>query len=97
MSIEGVLALLNDERPAAWLQYADGSWAPVAEDGWVGPPITAEDLLAVAQQGSGLRRLSSRAFDLSQESQDLLTSMAERLRESEGLPEIPPDDVDEGQ
>ncbi|MEC3918310.1 helix-turn-helix domain-containing protein [Nocardia sp. CDC160] len=55
------------------------------------------DLVLLSQlQGSGLRRLSSRAFDLSQESQDLLTSMAEKLRESEGLPEIPPDDADEG-
>lgn len=42
-------------------------------------------------QGYGLRRLSSRAFDLSEESQNLLCSMAEKLRASEGLPEIPPD------
>lgn len=42
-------------------------------------------------KGYGLRRLSSRAFDLSEESQTLLTSMAEKLRVSEGLPEIPPD------
>ncbi|AYF76516.1 hypothetical protein D7D52_24880 [Nocardia yunnanensis] len=44
------MAVLNDERPRAWLQYQDGSWAPVAEDGRVGPAITAEDLLAVTQQ-----------------------------------------------
>ncbi|GAB2532283.1 hypothetical protein [Nocardia heshunensis] len=49
MSIQGVLAVLNGERPAAWLQYEDGSWAPVAEDGWIGPPITVEDLLTVAR------------------------------------------------
>lgn len=42
-------------------------------------------------QSYGLRRLSTRAFDLSEESQDLLSSMAEKLRASEGLPEIPPD------
>ncbi|MFD0000482.1 helix-turn-helix domain-containing protein [Nocardia sp. NPDC127526] len=41
--------------------------------------------------GAGVRRLSARAFDLSEESQNLLTSMAERLRLSEGLPKIPPD------
>ena len=40
-------------------------------------------------QGYGLRRLSSRVFDLSEESQNLLTSMAEKLRESESLPAIP--------
>ncbi|BAW09255.1 hypothetical protein [Nocardia seriolae] len=45
-----MLAILNGERPVAWLQYEDGSWAPVAEDGWVGPSITVEDLLAVARQ-----------------------------------------------
>lgn len=50
MSVQEVLAVLNDERPAAWLQYQDGSWAPVAEDGWVGPSITVEDLRAVAEQ-----------------------------------------------
>ena len=50
------------------------------------------DLELLSQlQGYGLRRLSSRAFDLSEESQNLLTSMAEKLRASEGLPEIPPD------
>lgn len=51
MSIRGLLAALNDERPRAWLQYEDGSWAPVAEDGWIGPSITVEDLLTVARQG----------------------------------------------
>ena len=50
------------------------------------------DLELLSQlRGYGLRRLSSRAFDLSEESQNLLTSMAEKLRVSEGLPEIPPD------
>ncbi|WP_069167548.1 helix-turn-helix domain-containing protein [Nocardia altamirensis] len=50
------------------------------------------DLVLLTQlQATGLRRLSSRAFDLSEESQNLLTAMAEKLRASEGLPEIPPD------
>lgn len=50
------------------------------------------DLEVLAQlQGSGLRRLSARAFDLSEDSQNLLTAMAERLRTSEGLPAVPPD------
>ncbi|ATL72059.1 helix-turn-helix domain-containing protein [Nocardia terpenica] len=42
-------------------------------------------------QGDGPRRLARRAFDLSEESQNLLISIAEKLRASEGLPEIPPD------
>ncbi|MFC9894142.1 helix-turn-helix domain-containing protein [Nocardia sp. NPDC127579] len=50
------------------------------------------DLTLLAMlQGNGLRRLSSRAFDLSEESQHLLATLAERLRLSEGLPAIPPD------
>ncbi|MDJ0393356.1 helix-turn-helix domain-containing protein [Rhodococcus sp. G-MC3] len=47
--------------------------------------------LVTRLQGYGLRRLSARAFDLSEESQNLLSSMAEKLRASEGLPEVPPD------
>jgi transcriptional regulator with XRE-family HTH domain len=42
-------------------------------------------------EGYGLRRLSARAFDLSEDSQNLLSSVAEKLRVSEGLPEVPPD------
>ncbi|APA96803.1 hypothetical protein [Nocardia seriolae] len=50
MSAEGVTALLNGDRPAGWLQYHDGSWAPVGYDGKVGTAITADDLLAVARE-----------------------------------------------
>jgi hypothetical protein len=50
------------------------------------------DLEILSQlQGYHLRRLSSRAFDLSEESQDLLSAMAEKLRASEGLPAAPQD------
>ncbi|MBP1162007.1 transcriptional regulator with XRE-family HTH domain [Rhodococcus sp. PvR044] len=53
------------------------------------------DLKLLSQlQGYGLRRLSSRAFDLSEESQTLLTAMAEKLRASEGLPAVPPDSTE---
>ncbi|WP_232851673.1 transcriptional regulator [Nocardia acididurans] len=51
-----------------------------------------EDLELLTQlQAYGLRRLSSRAYDLSEESQNLLTTMADKLRASEGLPAVPPD------
>lgn len=40
-------------------------------------------------QGYGLRRLSSRAFDLSEESRKLLESMQEKLHAGEHMPEIP--------
>ncbi|TSD95693.1 helix-turn-helix transcriptional regulator [Skermania sp. ID1734] len=50
------------------------------------------DLELLSQlEGYGLRRLSIRAFDLSEESQTLLTALAEKLRASEGLPSVPPD------
>lgn len=45
MSVDDVLPLLDEDRPVGWVQYRDGSWAPVASDGWVGPPITAVELL----------------------------------------------------
>ncbi|RRQ29321.1 helix-turn-helix domain-containing protein [Rhodococcus sp. Eu-32] len=50
------------------------------------------DLELITQiEGYGLRRLSARAFDLSEDSQNLLSALAEKLRVSEGLPEVPPD------
>ncbi|MFD7844544.1 hypothetical protein ACFV4K_16600 [Nocardia sp. NPDC059764] len=49
MSIMDVLALLAEERPAGWVGYKDGSWAPLGRDGWVGPAITATDLIEVAR------------------------------------------------
>ncbi|WP_433599316.1 helix-turn-helix domain-containing protein [Nocardia sp. CA-135953] len=52
------------------------------------------DLELLSQlQGYHLRRLSSRAFDLSEESQNLLATMAEKLRASEGLPVVAPSDT----
>ena len=55
------------------------------------------DLELLSQlQGYHLRRLSSRAFDLSEESQNLLATMAEKLRASEGLPAAPSDTGDSG-
>ncbi|MGB3697798.1 MAG: helix-turn-helix domain-containing protein [Gordonia sp. (in: high G+C Gram-positive bacteria)] len=46
------------------------------------------DLELLSQlRGHGLRRLSSRAFDLSPESQEMLSAMADKLRRGEGLPE----------
>ncbi|WP_024803174.1 helix-turn-helix domain-containing protein [Nocardia sp. BMG51109] len=53
------------------------------------------DLEILSQlRGYGLRRLSNRAFDLSDESLALLTSIADKLRAGEGLPEVPPTDTE---
>lgn len=29
----------NEDQPAGWLQYDDGTWAPVGEDGTPGEPV----------------------------------------------------------
>ncbi|BCK56699.1 helix-turn-helix domain-containing protein [Nocardia wallacei] len=53
------------------------------------------DLELLSQlRGYNLRRLSSRAFDLSEESQNLLAVMADKLRASEGLSEFHTDPAD---
>ncbi|APA98832.1 Nucleoid-associated protein EspR [Nocardia seriolae] len=50
---------------------------------------TASDLALLTRlQLHGLRALSTRAFDLSEESQNLLAAMADRLRRTEGLPDV---------
>lgn len=57
MNIEGFLALLGEEPPTGWLQYADGSWCPVGRDGRVGMPITVGELLGM--RGHGLDELGA--------------------------------------
>lgn len=54
MNVDDVLALFGEERPARWLQYHDGSWAPVWQDGWVGEPFTIADLLQVVHDPAAL-------------------------------------------
>lgn len=49
MSVDDALALLGEQRPAWWLQYEDGSWAPVWEDGRIGAAFTIPDLLQIAR------------------------------------------------
>lgn len=80
----------SEETVAALARFfkvrADYFYDPVYQD------AVDRDLEMLTQLRShGLRRLSARAFDLSDESQNLLTSMAEKLRASEGLPAVPPD------
>ncbi|WP_157388277.1 helix-turn-helix domain-containing protein [Nocardia terrae] len=48
----------------------------------------ADYVLLSRLQFHTLRELSTRAYDLSEESQNLLTTMADRLRITEGLPDI---------
>ncbi|AYF79111.1 transcriptional regulator [Nocardia yunnanensis] len=52
------------------------------------PARTADFLLLSRLQFDTLRALSLRAFDLSEDSQNILTTMADRLRITEGLPEL---------
>ncbi|MRH91576.1 hypothetical protein GFY24_29750 [Nocardia sp. SYP-A9097] len=48
MDLADTLALLSIEQPARWLQYRDGSWAPVWENGRVGTSFTHTELHAIA-------------------------------------------------
>ncbi|NMM88063.1 transcriptional regulator [Rhodococcus sp. SRB_17] len=57
------------------------------------PELIPEEDRSVAEEfiDPELRSLTRKAVDLSPESQSLLSSIAERLRSSEGLPSVPPD------
>ncbi len=48
MNSDDVRALIGDERPAGWVQYHDGSWAPVWQDGRIGPSLTISQLINLA-------------------------------------------------
>ncbi|MGI5221194.1 hypothetical protein [Nocardia sp. CA-290969] len=48
MSLRIVLGMLREEQPAHWLQYRDGSWAPVWTDGRVGECIAIPELLGAS-------------------------------------------------
>ncbi|NNH70265.1 hypothetical protein HLB23_10385 [Nocardia uniformis] len=48
MDIDDALALIGEERPAWWIQYRDGAWAPVWRDGQVGPSFTISQLIQLA-------------------------------------------------
>lgn len=48
MDVDDALALIGEERPACWIQYHDGSWAPVWRDGHVGPSFTISQLIQLA-------------------------------------------------
>ncbi|MFC9997946.1 hypothetical protein [Nocardia sp. NPDC127526] len=50
MDIDDASALIGEERPAGWIQYHDGSWAPVWPDGQVGPPFTIPELIQLATE-----------------------------------------------
>ncbi|GAB4587388.1 hypothetical protein Ntsu_52200 [Nocardia sp. IFM 10818] len=44
MDIADALALIGEEQPAGWVQYHDGSWAPVWRNGQLGPSFTISEL-----------------------------------------------------
>ncbi|MFC9996396.1 hypothetical protein [Nocardia sp. NPDC127526] len=48
MEADDALALIGGERAAGWLQYHDGSWAPVWRDGRIGSPFTFAELIELA-------------------------------------------------
>ncbi|MEV6097129.1 helix-turn-helix transcriptional regulator [Nocardia sp. NPDC051981] len=75
------------ETIAALARFFRVRSAYFADDAYTTAADRDSELIA-RLQFHGLRKLSTRAFDLSEESQNLLTAMADRLRVTEGLPEV---------
>ncbi|GAB4583957.1 hypothetical protein [Nocardia sp. IFM 10818] len=48
MDIADALVLIGEERPVGWVQSRDGSWAPVWQDGRIGPSFTISELIDLA-------------------------------------------------
>lgn len=86
-------------NPSEQVVLALADYFRVSADYFFGPTprqdaelIPEEDRSVVEEfHNSELRSLTRKAVDLSTESQDLLSSIAEKLRSSEGLPAVPPD------
>ncbi|MBF6416348.1 hypothetical protein [Nocardia cyriacigeorgica] len=38
----------EEPEPQSWVQWSDGSWAPVYADGWTGDPVRLTDMLGAA-------------------------------------------------
>ncbi|WP_280479757.1 hypothetical protein [Nocardia cyriacigeorgica] len=38
----------DEPEPQSWVQWSDGSWAPVYADGWTGEPVTLAGILDAA-------------------------------------------------
>ncbi|MBF6162077.1 hypothetical protein IU421_28120 [Nocardia cyriacigeorgica] len=41
----------EEPEPQSWVQWSDGSWAPVYADGWTGDPVRLADMLGAAPSG----------------------------------------------
>ncbi|MGC0362687.1 transcriptional regulator with XRE-family HTH domain [Rhodococcus sp. 27YEA15] len=86
-------------NPSEQVILALAEYFKVGPDYFFGPTPRQDPELASAEDRSvveefhdaELRSLTRKAADLSTESQDLLSSIAEKLRASEGLPPVPPD------
>ncbi|MFE3446060.1 hypothetical protein ACFXNW_23785 [Nocardia sp. NPDC059180] len=46
------LAMAEEPEPQSWVQWSDGSWAPVYADGWTGDPVTFAGMLGAAVRGA---------------------------------------------
>ncbi|MFE3441652.1 hypothetical protein ACFXNW_01315 [Nocardia sp. NPDC059180] len=44
--------MTDPDEPQSWVQWHDGTWAPVYADGWTGDPVSLADVLE-ASSGSG--------------------------------------------
>ncbi|AVH24109.1 hypothetical protein [Nocardia cyriacigeorgica] len=44
----------GEPEPQSWVQWSDGSWAPVYADGWTGEPVRLTDMLGAARSSGEL-------------------------------------------
>ncbi|WP_280201411.1 hypothetical protein [Nocardia cyriacigeorgica] len=48
--------MTDPDEPQSWVQWSDGSWAPVYADGWTGDPVSLPEVLEAAVGPAGLGR-----------------------------------------
>ncbi|MBF6440207.1 hypothetical protein [Nocardia cyriacigeorgica] len=44
----------DEPEPQSWVQWSDGSWAPVYADGWTGEPVRLTEMLGAAPSSGEL-------------------------------------------
>ncbi|TLF73237.1 hypothetical protein [Nocardia cyriacigeorgica] len=73
----------DEPEPQSWVQWADGSWAPVYADGWTGDPVRISEILGAAPSSG---ELVGPYIDVDPLSVTDIESTGSELGEGEGPP-----------
>ncbi|MBF6286909.1 hypothetical protein [Nocardia cyriacigeorgica] len=46
--------MTDPDEPQSWVQWSDGTWAPVYADGWTGEPVSLSDVLEAGMRAAEL-------------------------------------------